>query len=313
MIIGNTKIKGNLVLAPMAGITNLPFRLLCLRQGCSLVFTEMISAKALHYKDANTRELLLTSAEDKPCGVQIFGSDPDLMSKVIKEDINRTSFEIVDINAGCPAPKIVKNSDGSALMKNPELIGEIIYKAVRVSEKPVTLKIRAGWDEKNVNAMEVAKIAEIAGAAAVTVHGRTKEQYYSGKANWDVIKDVKTAVNIPVIGNGDVANRDEALKMLEYTGCDGVMIGRAALGNPWIFNETRKDEVGTEEKLDMCINYFHMLLDIKPERVALGEIRKHIGWFAKGLRGSGSFRDEINRSTSTEEVFCMLKKYKTEI
>jgi tRNA-dihydrouridine synthase B len=308
--IGKVELKDNLFLAPMAGVTNLPFRLMCVEEGCSLTYTEMVSAKALYFEDKKTMELLETTDKDSPCGVQIFGSDPEIIAKVIKTKINKMDFALIDINAGCPAPKIVKNNEGSALMKTPDLIGKIIENAVKVSKKPVTLKIRAGWNDEQINAVEVARVAERAGAAAVAIHGRTREQFYSGKADWDVIKKVKDSVSIPVIGNGDVDSRRSAQRMIESTGCDGVMVGRAALGNPWIFNADKVFQVSDELKIQKCKTYFENLLKIKPEKVALGEIRKHASWFTKGIRGSGEFRNKINKTTSVAEVFLLIDEYR---
>jgi len=307
--IGDIEFKDKLFLAPMAGVTNLPFRLMCVEEGCRLTYTEMVSAKALYYNDKKTLELLETTGEDRPCGVQIFGSDPHIIYDVIKTKINGMDFELIDINAGCPAPKIVKNGEGSALMKNPELMREILERAVEASDKPITLKIRAGWNEDQTNAVEIAKIAEEAGAAAVTVHGRTREQFYSGKADWEIIKKVKDSVAIPVIGNGDVDSRRSAQRMIESTGCDGVMIGRAALGNPWIFNSSQKEKVTDEQRIGKCRSYFIELLKSKPEKVALGEIRKHASWFTKGVRGSGDFRNKINKSICVDEVFELIEEY----
>ncbi|MBF7096912.1 tRNA dihydrouridine synthase DusB [Alkalibacter mobilis] len=313
MIIGNTRIENGLFLAPMAGITNLPFRELCLEFGCGMAFTEMVSAKALYFKDRKTKELMETSHRDRPAGIQLFGSEPDLIAEVIKEHINETPYEVIDINAGCPAPKIVKNQEGSALMKNPRLIGEILEKAVKASTKPVTIKIRAGWDFDNINAVEVAKISESAGAAAITVHGRTRTQFYSGNADWDTIKKVKESVKIPVIGNGDVDSLERAESMRNFTGCDGVMIGRAAMGNPWIFNSDHYGDIDPIIKIDTCLRYFSELLETKPENVAVSEIRKHASWFTKGIRGSGEFRNKINKTTSKNEVYDLFEGYKNQI
>lgn len=312
MKIGDLELDNKYILAPMAGVTDLPFRLLCKEQGCSLVYTEMISAKGLYYGDKKTRSLMETLDEEKPIGIQIFGSDPKIMAKVVKEQINDMTFALVDINAGCPAPKIVKNGDGSALMKNPELLGEIVYAVAKESRIPVTVKIRSGWDETNINAVEVAKIVEEAGANAITVHGRTREQFYSGKSNWDIIKRVKEQLQIPVIGNGDIKSYKDAVSLLDSTKCDGIMIGRGSLGNPWIFsmliNQSERNP-SPQEKIQTAIRHMEMLLEIKPEKVVMGEIRKHIGWYIKGLQGSAEIRNQINQTLSSTEVKDILINY----
>ena len=312
MKIGDLELDNKYILAPMAGVTDLPFRLLCKEQGCSLMYTEMISAKGLYYGDKKTRSLMETLDEEKPIGIQIFGSDPKIMAKVVKEQINDMNFALVDINAGCPAPKIVKNGDGSALMKNPELLGEIVYAVAKESRIPVTVKIRSGWDDAHINAVEVAKIIEEAGANAVTVHGRTREQFYSGKSNWDIIKRVKEQLQIPVIGNGDVKSYKSAISLLDSTKCDGIMIGRGSLGNPWIFsmliNQSEKCPK-PQEKIQTAIRHMEMLLEIKPEKVVMGEIRKHIGWYTKGLQGSAEIRNQINQTLSSAEVKDLLINY----
>lgn len=312
MKIGDLELDNKYILAPMAGVTDLPFRLLCKEQGCSLMYTEMISAKGLYYGDKKTRSLIETLDKEKPIGIQIFGSDPKIMAKVVKEQINDMNFALVDINAGCPAPKIVKNGDGSALMKNPKILGEIVYAVAKESRIPVTVKIRSGWDDAHINAVEVAKIIEEAGANAVTVHGRTREQFYSGKSNWDIIKRVKEQLQIPVIGNGDVKSYKSAISLLDSTKCDGIMIGRGSLGNPWIFsmliNQSEKCPK-PQEKIQTAIRHMEMLLEIKPEKVVMGEIRKHIGWYTKGLQGSAEIRNQINQTLSSAEVKDLLINY----
>ena len=237
MKIGNIETKHNVFLGPMAGVTDLSYRILCRELGCDLTYTEMVSAKALLYKNKNTEVLLKTVSQDHPCAMQIFGSDPDIMADMGKYAVNKWGYEIVDVNMGCPVPKVVNNHEGSALMKNPQLVEKILSTMVKRISKPVTVKIRRGFDEDNINAVEIAKIAENCGVAAIAVHGRTREQYYSGNADWNIIKEVKEAVNIPVIGNGDIVDGESAKKMMDETGCDGVMVARAARGNPWIFNE----------------------------------------------------------------------------
>ncbi|MPW27175.1 tRNA dihydrouridine synthase DusB [Alkalibaculum sp. M08DMB] len=312
MNIGDFRLQNKYILAPMAGITDLPFRLLCKEQGCGLVTTEMISAKGLYYKDQKTKMLMKTSVEEGPVAIQIFGSDPKVMSDAVKEHINDLEFNIIDINAGCPAPKIVKNQDGSALMKNPDLIGEIIYNIVKITHIPVTIKIRAGWDKNNINAVEVAKIAQEAGAQAITVHGRTRDQFYTGLSDWQIIREVKENVTIPVIGNGDIKSYEDARSLLDSTKCDGIMVGRAALGNPWIFSNLIKesdDSIEDSLKIQTAIRHMNLLLSIKPEKVVVGEIRKHVGWYTKGLRGSADLRNSINKTSTVDEVIDMLNDY----
>lgn len=313
MKIGNVALQNNIFLAPMAGVTNLPFRKLCIREGCGLTYTEMISAKALSYEDIKTNDLMKTSPQDRPCGIQIFGSDPLIFQDVIRRYINDTDFEIIDINAGCPAPKIVKNGEGSALMKTPDLIGRLLEAAVKATDKAVTLKIRSGWDREHKNAVEVGRIAQEAGASAVSIHGRTRDEFYTGKADWEIIKELKEALDIPVIGNGDVDSQEKVQEMLDYTRCDGVMIGRAAMGNPWIFNKNREKPVPPLLRLETCRSFFQELLSYKPEKVALGEIRKHASWFTKGLRGSGEFRNEINQTHTVEDVLQCISRYEKEL
>lgn len=314
MRIGNLNLANKYILAPMAGVTDLPFRLLCKEQGCSLLYTEMISAKGLYYKDEKTKSLMETVKEERPIGIQIFGSDPKIMSQVTRDYIGEDHFDIVDINAGCPTPKIVKNGDGSALMKNPQLIGEIIYSISRATHIPVTLKIRAGWDDNSINAVEIAKIAQEAGAKAITVHGRTREQFYSGSSNWDIVKEVKQNVSIPVIGNGDVKTSKDAIRLLDSTKCDGIMIGRASFGNPWIFYNliNKVDQVkDVDIKINTAIRHLDLMLTTRPERVAIGEIRKHIAWYTKGLKGSSELRDRINHTGSREDIKDILLNFLT--
>lgn len=316
MKIGNVELGGRVFLAPMAGVTDLAFRLICKEKGCDLLYTEMINAKALCYDDEKTKKMLNIRDEEHPISVQIFGSDPDYMGRAT-EILNEYPNEILDINMGCPAPKVVKNGDGSALMKNPKLAGEVLKAVVNNSIKPVTLKIRKGWDDNSINALEIAKIAEDAGISAIAVHGRTREQYYSGVADWDIIKQVKETVKIPVIGNGDVFDIKAAIKMLDKTGCDAIMIGRGSQGNPWIFNQINSyldsgiivPEPSVEEKISTAINHLNLALEEDGEYVAVREMRKHIAWYLKGLKKSARLRDEINKIESYEEVVAKLKRY----
>ncbi|EPR08069.1 tRNA dihydrouridine synthase DusB [Ruminiclostridium papyrosolvens] len=316
MKIGNVELKNNIFLAPMAGVTDMPFRVLCKEQECGLVYTEMVSAKGMHYDDDKSNKLTLMHEIEKPGAVQIFGSDPTIMAEVA-EKLNASDAAIIDINMGCPAPKITKNGEGSALMKNPQLIAEIIRAVVSATQKPVTVKIRKGWDDSRINAVEIALIAEKNGASAIAVHGRTREQYYSGKADWDIIRQVKEAVSIPVIGNGDVTGPKEAQKLLEETGCDAIMVGRGAQGNPWIFKKiVRFLEDGTtvpdpspEEKIETIIRHMNMLIDLKGERTGILEMRSHIAWYIKGMRDAAYTKQKIFQMTDKEEIISLLKSF----
>ena len=309
MNIGNVKLDNSYILAPMAGVTDLPFRLLCKEQGAGLLCMEMISAKALQYKNKNTKTLLSIHPDEYPVSLQLFGSDAEIMSRMAQE-IEELPFQILDINMGCPVPKVVKNGEGSALMNQPKLVYEIVSKIVKAINKPVTVKIRKGFDENHVNAVEIAKIIEEAGAAAVAIHGRTREQYYSGKADWDIIRQVKEAVSIPVIGNGDVVSAESALALRTQTGCDGVMIGRGAQGNPWIFSDLiqyertgsippRPDYAAIR---NMLLRHARMQIEFKGDYLGIREMRKHVAWYTKGLKGSAKLRDDINKVESYEEL-----------
>lgn len=315
MNIGNVKLKNPYILAPMAGVTDLPFRLLCREQGAGLLCMEMISAKALIYKNRNTKLLLEIHPEEFPVSLQLFGSEPNVICEAARQ-IEHLPFQILDINMGCPVPKIVKNGEGSALMNQPKLVHQIVKTLVQAIDKPVTVKIRKGFDDQHVNAVEIAKIIEDAGAAAVAVHGRTREQYYSGKADWEIIARVKEAVSIPVIGNGDVTSGEAALEMRRQTGCDGVMVGRGAQGNPWIFSELAEYErtgkmperPGLDEIREMMLRHARLQIQYKGEYLGIREMRKHVSWYTKGLPGSAKLREAINRTESYEELKELLSE-----
>ena len=314
MQIGNVTIEVPYILAPMAGVTDLPFRLLCKEQGAGLLCMEMISAKALQYNNKNTRALLSVHPEEYPVSLQLFGSDPEIIAEQAKR-IEELPFQILDINMGCPVPKVVKNGEGSALMKNPKLVYNIVPETVKAVRKPVTVKIRKGFDETCVNAVEIARIIEQAGGAAVAVHGRTREQYYSGKADWEIIRQVKEAVQIPVIGNGDVVSAETAAGMQRETGCDGVMIGRGAQGNPWIFRELKEysetgripDRPDLTEVKEMILRHARLQLEFKGEYQGIREMRKHTSWYTKGMKGSAKLREWVNQAESYEELKELLE------
>lgn len=313
LTIGNVELKNNVILAPMAGVTDLPFRVLCKEQGAGLLCMEMVSAKAIYYGSKNTEELMKISPAEMPVSLQLFGSDADIMADMAKK-IEEKPFAVLDINMGCPVPKVVNNGEGSALMKNPKLAEEIITKMVKVVKKPVTVKIRKGFDEAHLNAVEMAKIAEASGAAAVAVHGRTREQYYAGNADWDCIRAVKEAVKIPVIGNGDVTDALSAERLLKETGCDGVMVGRAAQGNPFIFREiTEYLETGiippkpTPAEVRATIErHARMQMEEKGEYTGVREMRKHLSWYTVGYPNSAKYRQMINSMETMEELLHSL-------
>lgn len=307
--IGNVELPNSLILAPMAGVTDLPFRLLCREQGAGLVCMEMVSAKAISFHNKNTEALMEIAAGENPVSLQLFGSDPDLISEIAAQ-IEERPFDILDINMGCPVPKIVGNGEGSALMKQPKLIEKIVTKTVRATRKPVTVKIRKGFDDNSVNAVEIAKIVEASGAAAVAVHGRTREQFYSGKADWSVIRQVKEAVKIPVIGNGDVDSPQKAKALLEETGCDGIMIGRAARGNPWIFHQiltyletgVLEEKPPLEEVRRMMLRHARMQSSYKGDYIGIREMRKHVSWYTAGYPNSAKLRARMNNIESLDEL-----------
>lgn len=313
--IGNVDLENNLILAPMAGVTDRSFRMLCKEQGCGLLYTEMVSAKAILYKNRNTRELLEVRQEERPIAVQLFGSDPEIVSDMAHQ-IEDGPYDIIDINMGCPVPKVVNNGEGSALMKNPRLVEELLSALTGKVKKPVTVKIRKGFDDTNINAVEIARIAESCGAAAVAVHGRTRQQFYSGKADWDIIRKVKEAVKIPVIGNGDIFTPQDAKRMMEETGCDGLMVARGARGNPWLFGrinhyldtgevlpEPEAAEIGA-----MILRHAKLQAELKGENLGMKEMRKHIAWYTAGLPHSAAIRRACNTLETIEELENLLQE-----
>ncbi len=311
LTIGNVTLDNNIILAPMAGVSDLPFRLLCRELGAGLVCMEMVSAKAIYYNNRNTDSLMEIHPKEGPASLQLFGSDPVIISEMAKR-IEERPFALLDINMGCPVPKVVNNGEGSALMKNPKLVEEILSSLVKAVNKPVTVKIRKGFDDEHVNAVEIAKIAEGCGVAAVAVHGRTREQYYSGHADWDIIAQVKNAVKIPVIGNGDVDSPKAAEELLKQIGCDGVMIGRAAQGNPWIFREVTKyletgelvERPTNAEKKEIILKHAALQLEYKGEYTGVREMRKHLSWYTVGMPRSARFRQMINTMETMEELLA---------
>ncbi|WP_223814563.1 tRNA dihydrouridine synthase DusB [Thermoanaerobacterium thermosaccharolyticum] len=316
LYIGDVEIKNNVFLAPMAGVTDKPYRRICSEMGCGFAYTEMVSAKGLYYGSENT-EFLTDIDDDENVALQIFGSDPYIMGEIAKR-LNASNAKTIDINMGCPTPKIVKNGDGSALMLKPELAESVIKAVVKNSSKPVTIKIRKGWDDAHVNAVEIAKMAENCGVKAVAVHGRTREQFYSGRADWDIIKKVKDNLKIPVIGNGDVFSPDDAKRMIDETGCDAVMVGRGAEGNPWIFKRIHHylstgeilPEPTVSEKIDMILKHLDMMIEYKGEQIGILEMRKHIAWYLKGIHGSSKIKQMVFTMSYYKEVKELLNSVK---
>lgn len=317
MRIGNFETPGNVFLAPMAGVTDLPFRLICKQFEASLLYTEMINAKAVCYEDKNTFDMLLVEDEEKPVAVQIFGSEPGFMAEAARTLTELNRFEIIDINMGCPAPKVVKAGDGSALMKDPKLAYEIVNKVKAATKLPVTVKFRKGWDEQSINALEFGKLMQEAGADAVTLHGRTREQYYSGTADWEIIKELKEKLSIPVIANGDITSFEAAERILDITKADALMIGRGAQGNPFIFKEVNDymesailpKEISPKLKIDTAISHYKLALKYKTQHKAVTEMRKHLGWYLKGLKNSARIKDHINKMYEPSDVINALTEY----
>ena len=315
MKIGNFETENNVFLAPMAGVTDLPFRKICRRYGAGLVYSEMVSAKGLYYNDKKTADLIRIDDEERPCAIQIFGSDADIMAEVIPK-VMAVKPDIIDINMGCPTPKIVNNGDGSALLKTPEKIGEIVHKVSSASPVPVTVKIRKGFDDDHINAVEMAHIAEESGAAAIAVHGRTREQFYSGKADWDIIRQVKEAVSIPVIGNGDILTADDVIRMQDETNCDGFMIARGAEGNPWIFKQIlhyfatgeKLEKPSFAEVTDMILRHAQMQIGFKGEYTGIREMRKHAAWYTAGYKNSSRLRAKICEVENYEQLQALFEE-----
>ena len=315
MKIGNVNIENNLILAPMAGVTDLPFRLLCKEEGCGMLYTEMVSAKAILYKNKNTEGLMEVTPGENPIALQLFGSEPEIMAEIARQ-VEERPFDVIDVNMGCPVPKVVNNGEGSALMKNPVLVGKIVEAMANAVKKPVTIKIRKGFDDEHVNAAEIARIAQESGAAAVAVHGRTREQYYTGKADWDIIAKVKDTVSIPVIGNGDIFSAEDAISMMEKTKCDGVMIGIGSQGNPWIFSRINHymktgellPKPGLKEVKEMILKHAALQRRYKGEYTGIREMRKHFAWYTAGYPNSAALRNRINYIETFEELEEMVNE-----
>lgn len=314
MNIGNQEIKGNVFLAPLAGVSDIAFRIIAMEMGAAMTYTEMVSANGLYYGDSSTNQISFIHPAEKNVGLQLFGHNPAILENVIARHLNpRSDIKILDFNMGCPAPKIVKNNDGSALLRDTKLVRKLLEIAVKTSNKPVTLKYRLGFDENSLNYLTIGKIAEDCGVSAVTLHGRTREQYYSGKANWEAIRVLKQELTIPVFGNGDVYTVKDIINMFKFTGVDGVLIARGAMGNPFIFknyqnyvNKGYYEDVEISEIVHTIKRHYDLCIDIKGERTAIREMRKHIAWYLKGLYGANKIKNEINKTTRKEEVFKLL-------